>query len=77
MATIQVVLDDPLLKAANKEAKRQKVNRSSLIREALKAHLQKLHNRELEEQERRAYQAVPDDPNEFRWLLAEAVWPED
>ena len=35
METIQVVLDKKLLKAADLAAKRQKVNRSALIREAL------------------------------------------
>ena len=40
METIQVVLDAKLLKAADVAAKRQKVNRSALIRQALQEHLQ-------------------------------------
>ena len=41
METIQVVLDAKLLKAADSAAKRQKVNRSALIRQALEEHLQR------------------------------------
>jgi metal-responsive CopG/Arc/MetJ family transcriptional regulator len=67
MATIQIVVDDPLLKETDRVAKRQKMNRSALIRTALQAHLHRLHIRDLEEQERRAYQAFPDNP----------AWPED
>ncbi|MGH9640253.1 MAG: ribbon-helix-helix protein, CopG family, partial [Bryobacteraceae bacterium] len=39
METIQVVLDAKLLRAAEVAAKRQKVNRSALIRRALQEHL--------------------------------------
>src|SRR5690348_1979951 len=54
METIQVVLDAELLRAADLAAKRQKVNRSALIREALERHLKRLHELELETQDRRA-----------------------
>ena len=39
MQIIQVVLDTKLLKAADTAAKRRKVNRSALIRQALQEHL--------------------------------------
>src|SRR5260370_16813868 len=42
METIQVVLDTKLLKATDLAAKRQKVNRSALIRHALQQHLKRL-----------------------------------
>ena len=45
MTTIQVVLDDALLQIADRFAKQQKVNRSALIREALRVHRKKLHYR--------------------------------
>jgi len=38
METIQVVLDAKLLQAADRVAKRQKVNRSALLRRALQEH---------------------------------------
>ncbi len=53
--TIQVVLDAKLLKAADLAAKRQKVNRSALIRSALQEYLKRLQNQELEERDRRGY----------------------
>ena len=43
MEIIQVVLDTKLLQAADLAAKRQKVNRSALIRQALQQHLSLIH----------------------------------
>ncbi len=77
MATIQVVLDDALLQIADRFAKQQRVNRSALIREALRAHLKKLRYQELERQERDAYERQPDDLDEVaRWERV-ADWPPD
>lgn len=68
MATIQVVLDDALLEITDRFAKQQRVNRSVLIREALRAHLKRLRYQELEKQERVAYERQPDDLDEVaRW----------
>ncbi|MGP0074144.1 MAG: CopG family transcriptional regulator [Bryobacteraceae bacterium] len=77
METIQIVLDAKLLRAADVAAKRQKVNRSALIREALQQHLKRLRIRELEERERRGYEAQPQRLDEYGPWEAEAVWPED
>ncbi len=77
METIQVVLDAKLLKAADVAAKRQKVNRSALIRQALEAHLRRLHEHELEEQDRRGYKAHPQRSEEYRIWEDIAAWPED
>lgn len=76
METIQVVLDAKLLKAADLVAKRQKVNRSALIRQALQEHLKRLHALDLEERDRRGYQARPQRPEEFRPWEHAAAWPE-
>ena len=76
METIQVVLDTKLLKAADAAAKRQKVNRSALIRQALEAHLKRLRDLELEEQDRRGYLARPQREEEFRIWEDAAAWPE-
>lgn len=77
METIQVVLDSKLLKAADVAAKRQKVNRSALIRQALEAHLKRLHVLELEERDRRGYQVKPQTVDEYRPWEEIAAWPED
>ncbi len=77
MATIQVVLDAKLLKAANVAAKRGKVNRSALIRKALEEHLKRLKVLELEERDRRGYLARPQQPDEYRGWESIAAWPDD
>jgi metal-responsive CopG/Arc/MetJ family transcriptional regulator len=77
VATIQVVLDDHLLEMADKLARQRNVNRSALIREALRAHLKRLHYQALEKQERDAYRRRPDDLEEVsRWERV-ADWPDD
>ena len=76
METIQVVLDTKLLKAADLAARRQKVNRSALIRQALQEHLRRLRTLDLEERDRRGYQAQPQRLEEYLpWETA--AWPED
>jgi metal-responsive CopG/Arc/MetJ family transcriptional regulator len=76
METIQVVLDSELLHAADSAAKRARVNRSALVRTALREHLRRLDIKELEEQERRAYQRQPQDAEEVERWARVAVWPE-
>jgi metal-responsive CopG/Arc/MetJ family transcriptional regulator len=75
METIQVVLDAKLLKAADVPAKRRKVNRSALIREALQEHLKRLHAMELEARDRRGHQAQPQRIEEHRPWEEAAAWP--
>ena len=76
METIQVVIDAKLLKAADLAAKRQKVNRSALIRHALQEHLNRLHVLELEERDRRGYAVLPQRLEEYRIWEDAAAWPE-
>jgi metal-responsive CopG/Arc/MetJ family transcriptional regulator len=77
METIQVVLDAKLLKAADNAAKRKKVNRSELIRQALREHLGRLRAADLEERDRRGYQAHPQRIEEYGPWEEAATWPED
>jgi hypothetical protein len=77
METIQVVLDLPLLRAADRAAKRVRVNRSALIREALRTYLKTLQTRDLEHRDRQGYEAQPDSSADFgAWERVE-VWPEE
>ena len=76
METIQVVLDAKLLKATDIAAKRQKMNRSALIRHALQQHLKRLHELELEARDRRGYLAQPQREKEFRIWEDAVAWPE-
>jgi metal-responsive CopG/Arc/MetJ family transcriptional regulator len=75
METIQVVLDKRLLKAADVAARRQKINRSALIRQALERHLKRLHELQLEDRDRRGYRAQPQRKEEFRIWEDAASWP--
>ncbi len=77
METIQVVMEGGLVKAADRAARRLKLNRSALIRDALREHLRRLHYRELERQEREAYERTPDDPAEFAVWDTVAAWPKE
>ena len=77
METIQVVIDSKLLKAADQAARHSKVNRSALIRNALRAHLKQLRIRELEERDRKGYAAQPQRPEEWEEWQTEAVWTEE
>jgi metal-responsive CopG/Arc/MetJ family transcriptional regulator len=75
MQTIQVVLDDELLHAADRAARRARTNRSSLIREALRSHLKRLVIQELEHRDRRGYVCTPDGGDEMAAWEALAQWP--
>lgn len=75
MQTIQVVMEEGLLRSADRAARRFKLNRSALIRNALREHLKHLQYRELERHEREAYGRIPDDPTEFASWDAVAAWP--
>ena len=77
METIQVVLGAKLLKAADIAARRQKINRSALIREALESHLQRQRVKALEEQERRGYESHPQRADDVRAWEDAIAWPED
>ena len=75
METIQVVLDKKLLQATDKAARRTKLNRSALVREALREHLRRLEVRALEERDQAGYSKMPQSLEEVRLWESEAVWP--
>ena len=77
MLAIQVVLDRELLRAADRAAKRVRVNRSALIRDALREHLKRLQILELESRDRRGYQEHPDTSGDLLAWERVAAWPED
>ena len=77
MEAIQVVLDSKLLRATELAARRTKLNRSALIREALRAHLKNLDIRARELRDRKGYEASPRDSSDLSGWEAEAIWPEE
>ena len=75
METIQVVLERELLRATDRAARRRKVNRSALVREALRAYLRRLDTAERERQDRAGYLRTPD--TEFAVWDQIASWPDE
>jgi metal-responsive CopG/Arc/MetJ family transcriptional regulator len=77
METIQVVIDAKLLQASDRAAKKAKLNRSELIRLALREHLRRMKTREAELRDWRGYEKLPQSAatEESAWE-AEAIWPE-
>jgi metal-responsive CopG/Arc/MetJ family transcriptional regulator len=76
MKTIQVVLDAELLRAADGAAKRARVNRSALVREALRAHLKRLRARQAEARDELGYREHPAAARDSAAWERVASWPE-
>jgi len=74
MQTVQIVLEKKLLEATDRAARRTRRNRSALVRDALREHLQKLEIRVLEERDREGYSKASAAPESRLWE-AEAAWP--
>ncbi|HTJ87908.1 MAG TPA: ribbon-helix-helix protein, CopG family [Terriglobales bacterium] len=77
MQVIQIVLDKRLLQAADQAAKRTRKNRSALMRDALREHLQRLELRAKEERDRQGYSRKPHVREEASAWEAEAAWPQE
>jgi metal-responsive CopG/Arc/MetJ family transcriptional regulator len=75
METVQIVLDKELLRATDQAARRTKRDRSALVRDALREHLQRLEVRALEERDRQGYaKQHPSSSDSGLWEV-EAAWP--
>lgn len=77
MQTIQVVLDEPLLQAADHAARQAKVNRSALVRKALRSYLRLLEIRDKERQDRKGYERQPDAADGLDLWEQAAAWPDE
>jgi metal-responsive CopG/Arc/MetJ family transcriptional regulator len=77
MTTIQVVLEESLLQAADRAVRRLKVNRSALIRDALRDHLRRLSLLEKERRDREGYAHHPIANDEFGVWDKVTAWPDD
>jgi metal-responsive CopG/Arc/MetJ family transcriptional regulator len=75
METVQIVLDKDLLQATDRAARKTKLNRSALVREALREHLLRLEIHSREARDREGYSMRPQAPDESRLWEAEAAWP--
>ncbi len=77
MQVVQIVLDKRLLQAADQAAKRTRKNRSALVRDALREHLQRLEIRAQEDRDRQGYSRKPTVRQETLAWEAEAAWPRE
>jgi metal-responsive CopG/Arc/MetJ family transcriptional regulator len=75
MKTIQIVVDEATLHAADREAKSVGINRSALFRKALAYYLRRRRLIELEERHRRGYEKNPVEPSEFDAGDGALAWP--
>lgn len=77
MQTVQIVLDEALLRAADEAARSIQLNRSALVREALRRYLKQLRIEELERQDRSGFERLPDDSRELTLWEQVAAWPQE
>ena len=76
METIQIVLESELRVAADRAARHLRLNRSQLMREALREYLLRLETKAREERDRKGYAKNPPELGEAQAWESEAAWPE-
>ena len=76
MRTVQMTLDEDLVAAVDKAAKRLGTTRSAFARKALRDALTKVRVRELERKHREGYGREPVRVGEFSVWESEQVWGE-
>ena len=75
METIQIVIEKELLQATDRAARQRRLNRSALVREALRAHLRRLAVSERERRDRAGYESAAD--TDFSHWDRMAAWPDE
>jgi metal-responsive CopG/Arc/MetJ family transcriptional regulator len=74
MITVQMTLDDTLVKAVDSAAKKLGTTRSAFTRGALRSALKEVHIRELESKHREGYKRKPVKRGEFSGWESEQEW---
>jgi metal-responsive CopG/Arc/MetJ family transcriptional regulator len=74
MKTIQMTIDERLLKLVDKMSRARKTNRSAFIRQALEAEIRRQRVREDEARHTEGYVRNPVAPGEFNAWLNEQDW---
>ena len=77
MRTVQMTLDDALVKSVDRAASRLKTTRSAFAREALRRALEELEARDQERRHREGYARTPVASEEFDVWEDEQVWGEE
>lgn len=74
MKTVQMTLDENLVKAVDSVAKKLGTTRSAFTRQALRSALKEVRVKELESRHRQGYQRKPVKRGEFSDWESEQVW---
>ncbi len=74
MKTIQMTIDERLLKLVDKMSQARKTTRSAFIRDALEAKIQRERIREEEVRHAEGYTRKPVEPREFDVWLNQQDW---
>ncbi len=74
MKTIQMTLDDELVKQVDKTVKKLKTTRSAFTRKALKNAIDSIRIKELEKKQIKGYLKHPTNKNEFSIWENEQDW---
>jgi metal-responsive CopG/Arc/MetJ family transcriptional regulator len=77
MKTVQMTLDENLVKAVDEAAKRLRTSRSAFTRRALREALRALSARGLEQQHRQGYERHPVKGGEFSAWEREQQWGDE
>ena len=74
MKTVQMTLDENLVKAVDSAAKKLRTTRSAFAREALRSALKEVRVRDLESKHREGYKRKPVKRGEFSDWESEQIW---
>lgn len=74
MKTVQMTLDENLVKAVDSAAKKLRTTRSAFTREALRSALKEVRVKDLESKQREGYKRKPVKRGEFSDWESEQVW---
>lgn len=77
MRTIQMTLDDNLVKAVDRVSKELHTSRSAFARKALREALVRYKLEQLERKHRRGYQQNPVETDEFSVWETEQAWGDE
>jgi metal-responsive CopG/Arc/MetJ family transcriptional regulator len=74
MKTVQMTLDENLVKAVDSAARKLGTTRSGFTREALRSALKEVRVKELESKQREGYRRKPVKRGEFSDWESEQIW---
>ena len=77
MKTVQMTLDEDLIKSIDKAARQLHTTRSAFARQALREALKKFVLKRMEVQHKKGYQNQPVSKDEFSLWESEQVWGDE